>query len=85
MANFQIVCWTCHDCLHADDRGLEGRYVHMFSGRSGFEGEIAGMGAYAHEDGTYNVALQARVTPFVLCCYKHSILVWQLCGKRISC
>ncbi len=46
-------------CLRVDDRGLEGRYVHMFSGKSGFEGEIAGMGAYAHEDGTYTVALQA--------------------------
>lgn len=31
----------------------------MFSGTSGFEGEIAGMCAYAHEDGTYTVALQA--------------------------
>jgi hypothetical protein len=38
--------------------------VHMFSGKSGFEGEIAGMGAYAHEDGTYTVALQAGT---VLC------------------
>ena len=38
--------------------------MHMFSGKSGFEGEIAGMGAYAHQDGTYTVALQAGT---VLC------------------
>lgn len=48
--------------LHVDDRGMAGRYVHMFSSNAGFEGEVAGMGAYMHEDGTYTVALQAGTT-----------------------
>jgi hypothetical protein len=53
-----------HVCPCVDDRDMAGRYVHMFSSKAGFEGAIAGMGAYVHEDDTYNVALQAGLIAF---------------------
>jgi hypothetical protein len=55
------------DCPHADDRDMAGRYVHMFSSKEGFEGAIAGMGAYLHGDGTYTVALQVGTAQPTLC------------------